>query len=165
MAGLLRGTRDWCVQARTLPIAMLICVLLWPAQPFAVQPDEVLADAALEERAREISKELRCLVCRNESIDDSNAPLARDLRLLVRERLVAGDSNDEVRTYLVDRYGEFVLLKPVFSMANAALWLAGPLLFLIGLIAALRYLRARRPVTPDALSAEEQAELDRLLKD
>jgi len=145
-----------------LPLAL---ALLIAAPARAVQPDEILADPLLEERAREISKELRCLVCRNESIDDSSAGLARDLRLLVRERLVAGDTDDEVRRYLTDRYGEFVLLKPVFSWANAGLWLFGPILFLIGAAAALAYLRARRTARPEALSAEERAELERLLKD
>ena len=148
--------------AAALLVGALVAV---PSQLWAVQPDEILADPALENRAREISKELRCLVCRNESIDDSNAELARDLRLLVRERLVAGDTNAEVKTYLVDRYGEFVLLKPVFSIANAALWLAGPFLFLAGLIAALAFLRGRRTASPEGLTAEERAELDRLLKD
>ena len=137
--------------------------LLSPA--YAVQPDEILDDPKLEERAREISKELRCLVCRNESIDDSNAGLARDLRLLVRERLVAGDSDPEVKAYLVDRYGEFVLLKPVFSMANALLWIAGPLLFVIGLLVSIFYIRSRSPVEATALSSEEKAELDRIMKD
>ena len=107
---------------------------------------------------------VRCLVCRNESIDDSNAGLARDLRLLVRERLVAGDTDAEVKSYLVDRYGEFVLLQPVFSMANAALWFAGPILFVLGLIAAFVFLRGRRTASTDGLSPEEQAEVDRLLK-
>ncbi len=144
-------------------IVLLPLLLVSPAH--AVQPDEILEDPALEERAREISKELRCLVCRNESIDDSNAGLARDLRLLVRERLVAGDSDPEVKEYLVDRYGEFVLLKPVFSMANALLWIAGPLLFVIGLIVSIFYIRSRSPVEAAALSAEEKAELDRILKD
>ena len=147
---------------RLLLILVLSVFLGFPAG--AVQPDEILDDPALENRAREISKELRCLVCRNESIDDSNAGLARDLRLLVRERLVAGDSDAEVRNYLVDRYGEFVLLKPVFSMANAALWIAGPLLFLLGLIVSIFYVRSRKPAQPEALSAEEQAEMDRILK-
>ncbi|MEM7686151.1 MAG: cytochrome c-type biogenesis protein [Pseudomonadota bacterium] len=145
---------------------IVLSLALFLATPtYAVQPDEILEDPALEERAREISKELRCLVCRNESIDDSSASLARDLRLLVRERLVEGDSDAEVKTYLVDRYGEFVLLKPIFSMANAALWIAGPLLFVIGLIVSLYYIRARRPETPQTLSEEERAELDRILKD
>ncbi|MEM9140497.1 MAG: cytochrome c-type biogenesis protein [Pseudomonadota bacterium] len=138
-------------------------MLASPAHP--VQPDEILADRALEERARDLSKELRCLVCRNESIDDSNAPLARDLRLLVRERLVAGDSNDQVLAYLVERYGEYVLLKPRFSTSNAVLWLSGPLIFLFGVFLAVRYIRAQRPTAPQALSAEEQAALDRILKD
>ena len=143
-------------------LIVLSLILSMPAH--AVQPDEMLSDAALEERAREISKEVRCLVCRNESIDDSNAGLARDLRLLVRERLVAGDSDSEVKEYLVDRYGEFVLLKPVFSMANAALWIAGPLLFVLGLIVSVLYIRGRSPAEAEALSAEEKAELDRILK-
>ena len=144
---------------------ILIALSLSLAVPaYAVQPDEMLSDAVLEERAREISKEVRCLVCRNESIDDSSAGLARDLRLLVRERLVAGDSDGEVKEYLVDRYGEFVLLKPVFSMANAALWIAGPLLFIVGLVVSLVYIRGRSPADVQALSEEEKAELDRILK-
>ena len=146
----------WICFALTLLLAMPVN---------AVEPDEILADPALEERAREISKELRCLVCRNESIDDSNAGLARDLRLLVRERLVAGDTDPEVKEYLVDRYGEFVLLKPVFSMANAALWIAGPLLFILGLLVSMFYIRARSPAQAQALTADEQAELDRILKE
>ena len=149
-------------------LAVLVLMLAMVGPVHAVEPDEVLADPALEARARENSKELRCLVCRNESIDDSSASLARDLRLLVRERLVAGDTDQEVKDYLVDRYGEFVLLKPEFSIANAALWLAGPILFILGLIAAVIYIRGRKPGTaeaaPAALSAEEQAELDRILK-
>lgn len=145
---------------------LLLCALMILAAPpvWAVQPEEQLDDPKLEERAREISKEVRCLVCRNESIDDSHASLARDLRLLVRERLVAGDSDSEVRSFLVARYGEFVLLKPTFTIANAALWLAGPLLFLIGLIASIGYLRGRTVATPTALDAEEQAALDELLR-
>src|SRR5258707_8433285 len=97
----------------------------------AVQPDEILADGALEGRARALSKELRCMVCQNQSIDDSDAPLARDLRVLVRERLQAGDSDRQVIDFLVTRYGEFVLLKPRFSLHTALLWLAPPPAFLI----------------------------------
>ena len=144
-----------------LVVALLLAL---PAQ--AVQPDEMLPDPALEARAREISKELRCLVCRNESIDDSNADLARDLRLLVRERIMAGDTDAEVLDYLVDRYGEFVLLKPRFSTANALLWLAGPTSFLLGLAVIIAYLRRRRPaaVAKEApLSAKERAALEKLL--
>lgn len=131
----------------------------------AVSPDEVLADAALEKRAREISAGLRCLVCQNQSIDDSDAPLARDLRLLVRERLTAGDSDREVRDFLVARYGEFVLLRPPFSPATLLLWLM-PLLVLAGAAAILW--RSFRPATGQAaggqLSPAEQAKLDALMK-
>jgi len=149
---------------RTLLLALALLPVLLAAPAPAVQPDEMLADPALEARAREISKELRCLVCRNESIDDSNADLARDLRILVRERLTEGDSDEEVKTFLVDRYGEFVLLKPTFTMANAVLWLAGPVVFVLGLIAIFVFMRNRRNYRPEALSDEEQAALDRILK-
>jgi cytochrome c-type biogenesis protein CcmH len=147
-------------------LILALCVMATPA--FAVQPDEMLDDPALEARAREISSGLRCLVCRNESIDDSNAELARDLRLLVRERLVAGDSNPEAVAYIVDRYGEYVLLKPKMGGANLLLWLAGPLMLGAGLIIGGLYLR-RRARTPEAeaaqLSAEEEARLRDILKD
>ena len=105
----------------------LLLTLLLAAPALAVLPDEVLADPALEARARTISALLRCLVCQNESIDESNADLARELRLIVRERLVAGDTDDQVIQYLVDRYGEFVLLKPVFAPHTLILWPAAPL--------------------------------------
>ena len=148
-------------------LVLVFIALLIAAPALAVQPDEMLADPVLEARARAISKEVRCLVCRNESIDDSNAGLARDLRLLVRERLTAGDSDAEVLNYLVERYGEFVLLKPRFSIANAALWLAGPAAFLIGLIAIIAYLRTRRPLAAAneaPLSDAEKRRLDDILK-
>ena len=148
--------------------ALLACCVLLALPAGAVEPDEVLDDPRLEERAREISADVRCLVCRNESIDSSNAELARDLRLLVRERLEAGDTNARVKDYLVARYGEYVLLKPRFSLANAFFWLAGPVLLVLGGIAAVIYLRARRPeavATEAPLSAEEQAALDRILAD
>jgi cytochrome c-type biogenesis protein CcmH len=147
-------------------LVLALCVIAAPA--LAVQPDEMLDDPALEARAREISSGLRCLVCRNESIDDSNAELARDLRLLVRERLVAGDSNEEAVAYIVDRYGEYVLLKPKMGGANLLLWLAGPLMLGAGLVIGGLYLR-RRSRTPEAevaqLSAEEEARLRDILKD
>ena len=146
-------------------LALLIAVPV-AAPVHAVQPDEMLADPVLEARARAISKQVRCLVCRNESIDDSNAKLARDLRLLVRERLMAGDSDAEVRDYLVERYGEFVLLKPKFSAANALLWLAGPIALLLGLIAIAAYHRTRRPraaANEAPLSTEEKQRLDDIL--
>jgi cytochrome c-type biogenesis protein CcmH len=135
---------------------------------WAVQPDEVLADPALEARARELSRGLRCMVCRNESIDESNADLARDMRILVRERLVAGDSNDEVITFIVDRYGEYALLKPTTGGANWMLWAAGPLMMLIALGIGIGYLRSRRPipeVAGDTLSEAERARLSKIMED
>lgn len=111
----------------------------------AVEPDEVLDDPALEARARAISSELRCVVCQNESIDASDAAIARDLRLIVREKLVEGMNDDEIRTFLVDRYGEFVLFRPRFGGAGLVLWLLGPLIFLIGAFFALRAIRAAKP--------------------
>ncbi len=148
-------------------VILFLVALMAAAPAWAVQPDEMLADPALEARARAISKEVRCLVCRNESIDDSNAALARDLRLLVRERLTAGDSDAQVLDYLVERYGEFVLLKPQFSAANALLWLAGPIALLLGLIAIVAYHRTRRPhaaANAAPLSDEEKKALENILK-
>lgn len=131
----------------------------------AVQPDEVLADSVLEARARALSHQLRCLVCQNQSIDDSDAPLARDLRLLVRERLVAGDSDSQVTEFLVARFGDFVLLKPPFKGSTLLLWIA-PLLLLGGGIAfALRQLNAQKiQAKPAPLTAVEERELDDLLQ-
>ena len=148
-------------------IRYLLLILMLATPAMAVQPDEILADPAMETRARDISKGLRCLVCRNENIDDSNAELARDLRLLVRERLVAGDTDQEVEDFVVDRYGEYVLLKPTFSLGNAMLWLAGPVLLIIGGWISLVFIRRRGAgaVATDGLSDEEQAKLDTLLKD
>jgi len=147
-------------------IYIILCAVLVATGAFAVQPDEILADPALETRAREISKDLRCLVCQNESIDDSNASLARDLRLIVRERLVAGDSDQEVKDFIVDRYGEFALLRPKTSGANAILWWSGPLAFLIALIMGALYIRSRSKVveTPvDTLNDYEQKRLNAIL--
>lgn len=139
--------------------------LMMAGAAFAVEPDEILDDTALEERARDISKGLRCLVCRNESIDESNAELARDLRVLVRERLVEGDSDDEVLDFVVSRYGEYVLLKPRATGSSLILWIAGPVLLLSGLGIAFTYLRRRETAVPDALTDEEKARLSDLLKD
>lgn len=150
-------------------IKRLVMILMLLAAPvWAVQPDEVLDDPVLEERARVVSKDLRCLVCRNESIDESNADLARELRLLVRERLVAGDSNQEAITYIVDRYGEYVLLKPKVTGSNLMLWLAGPIMLLLSLGMAVFYLRGRSkaPARVEAtLSAEEKERLSKILDD
>lgn len=139
----------------------------------AVNPDEILDDPALEQRARDLSAEIRCMKCQNQSIDDSDADLARDLRILVRERLVEGDSDEQVLDFLVDRYGEFVLLKPRFSSANMILWLAPFLALGAGLFLAWRYLSRGRNSGKGAdaiapareLSADEQAQLTRILGD
>lgn len=146
---------------------ILFVFLLLASPAFSVQPDEILPDPVLESRARDISQGLRCLVCRNENIDDSHADLARDLRLLVRERLVAGDSDVQTVDYIVARYGEYVLLDPTTRGANMLLWWAGPLMLLIGGAAAFAYLRRRKsaPEVPsEALSAEEAAKLAEILK-
>lgn len=134
---------------------------------FAVLPDEILKDPVLEARARELSKGLRCLVCRNESIDESNADLARDLRILLRERIVAGDTDAEAVDWLVDRYGEYVLLNPPATGSTLILWIAGPAMLLMGLGGAAVYLRRRRGARDAgavALSAEEQARIDEILR-
>jgi cytochrome c-type biogenesis protein CcmH len=124
----------------------------------AVQPDEVLSDANLEARARVLSRELRCMVCQNQSIDDSDAPLARDLRLLVRERLTKGDSDDQVIGFLVSRYGEFVLLRPPFEWHTAILWLTPLFAVLVGAIALLAAIRRRRVSTPALLPLDPDEE-------
>lgn len=149
-------------------IGAFVAVGIMPTAPaHAVTPQEVLSDKALEKRARDISSELRCLVCQNQSIDDSDAPLAHDLRVLVRERLTAGDSDQQVRDFVVARYGEFVLLKPPFSAETLLLWLM-PLLALAGagLILWNAFGPSRRaPAAPDdSLSPEEQAALDALIE-
>jgi cytochrome c-type biogenesis protein CcmH len=126
----------------------------------AVEPDEVLSDPVLEERARALSTELRCMVCQNQSIDDSDAPLARDLRILLRERLEAGDSDSEVIDFLVFRYGEFVLLKPRFNGKTALLWIAPPAALVIGGIVAFVLFRRRRQTTE--IKPLDEAEKQRL---
>ena len=139
---------------------------LLPAPGLAVQPDEVLDDPALEARARAISGGLRCLVCRNESIDDSNAEFARDMRLLVRERLLEGDSDPEVVAFVVARFGEYVLLRPTTAGANLILWLAGPAMLILGGGIAVIYLRRRSKASAPAearLTAEEEAHLKQVL--
>src|SRR5262252_8544124 len=140
-------------------LRLIAVVVLTLAAPFAraVQPDEILGDAALEARARALSKELRCMVCQNQSIDDSDAPLARDLRILVRERLQAGDNDRQVIDLLVARYGEFVLLKPRFSPHTALLWLGPAAILLVGAFGL--FLAARRYRSGTAVAPAEQANL------
>jgi len=144
-------------------VLALIAALLFGGAALAVQPDEVLKDPALEKRAREISAGLRCLVCQNQSIDDSDAQLAKDLRVLVRERLVAGDTNDEVESFLVQRYGEFVLLKPTFGAHTLLLWLTPALVLVLGGLGAYAALRRRPQAAAAALDEEERKALDALL--
>jgi cytochrome c-type biogenesis protein CcmH len=146
-------------QVLLLLIPLLIPLLASLAGPaLAVQPDEVMRDPALETRARALSGELRCLVCQNESIDDSEAPLARDIRVLIRERIGKGESNDAVRAYLVSRYGDFILLKPPFKLETLLLWLSPVLTLGLGVTAAL-YARRRAPSATPRLSEEEEARL------
>ena len=141
-------------------LSLALSVLAAPL--WALQPDEILDDSKLEERARDISSGLRCLVCRNESIDDSGAELARDLRLLVRERLVEGDSDEEVLQFVVDRYGEYVLLNPRVTGSNLVLWLAGPAMLLIGAGIGWSYLRRRGQAEDDAIDPLSEKEAERL---
>jgi cytochrome c-type biogenesis protein CcmH len=150
--------------SRLLAMVLLLTSLTLPA--FAVQPDEVLDDPALEQRARELSAKMRCVVCQNQSIDDSDAPLAKDLRLLIRERLVKGDSNDQVVDFLVARYGDFVLLKPRLNANTIALW-AGPfLILLLGMFIVWRQRRTVKVAAPESgLSDDERKQLEKILKD
>jgi cytochrome c-type biogenesis protein CcmH len=151
---------------KVLRVSLLLGALFYASTALAVQPDEMLADPALEARARALSRELRCMVCQNQSIDDSEAPLAHDLRVLVRERLKAGDDDQQVLDFLVARYGEFVLLKPRFELQTALLWLA-PFVVLLGGAVALVILAQRRG-TPDTeppkLSSAEEMRIDNLMK-
>lgn len=170
-----RPVRHWRMTLAAFCLVAVAILRLTPA--LAVEPDEMLADPALESRARDISRELRCVVCQNESIDESNADLARDLRLLVRDRLKKGDSNKQVLDYIVARYGDYVLLKPPFKLTTYALWF-GPLIFLLlALFGAWRFYRRPSRVgaaaSADAgdgpvssavpLTAEEKKRLDHLL--
>ncbi len=146
---------------------LLALALLLAAPAGAVEPDEILDDPALEARARALSQEIRCLVCQNEPIDSSNADLARDLRILIRERMVDGDSDDDVKAFLVARYGDYVLFDPPMKPITYALWFGPALVLLLGGFCVYRFFaRARRASnTPVPLSSEERARLERLLDD
>ena len=160
----------WRARCMLLALGLLFSACAFPLGAWAVQPDEVLSDPTLEARARALSKDLRCLVCQNQSIDDSAAPLARDLRVLVRERLTQGDSDQQVVDYLVDRYGEFVLLRPRFNWHTALLWLTPPGALIGG--ALVMWLSARRrrsagaPATGEGerLTPAEEARLAHLMQ-
>lgn len=148
-----------------LRAAALVLALGVAAPVQAVQPDEMLADPVLEQRARDLSKGLRCLVCRNENIDDSDAQLARDLRILLRERLVAGDTDEEAVAFLVDRYGEYVLLNPPATGVNILLWVAGPVMLLAGVGIAFATFRRRPARDAGTLDEAEKARLAEILKE
>lgn len=149
---------------RLVRFILIVLALLAAVTPaLAVRPDEMLKDPKLEARAREISKEVRCLVCQNESIDDSNADLAHDLRVLVRKRILAGDSNQQVLDYLVARYGEFVLLEPRFDLRNALLWGTPAILLLAGGVFMIGSWRSRRRRQVPPLSEDEAARLQAIL--
>lgn len=159
--------------------ALAAAWILAAALPFAahaVEPDEILKDPALEARAREVGKQLRCVVCQNQAIDDSNAELAGDMRVLVRERIVAGDSNEEVIAYMVDRYGDYVLLDPPFKGSTYVLWIGPGVIALLGVAGLLMYFRRRQtavadgtgedaPAAAQPLSDDERRRLEKLLKD
>jgi cytochrome c-type biogenesis protein CcmH len=147
---------------------LVLLAVLWLAPALGVEPNERLADPALEARARAISAELRCLVCQNESIDESGADLAHDIRMLVRQRLAAGDTDAQTVQAVVDRYGDFVLLNPPVEPATYVLWFAPPALVVLGLGSTLAWLRARRKHVPedaDPLSADESRRLEALMAD
>ncbi|HVX75849.1 MAG TPA: cytochrome c-type biogenesis protein [Bradyrhizobium sp.] len=153
---------------RILALVFALLVMISSSAAYAVLPDEVMADPAKEARARNLSRELRCMVCQNESIDDSEAPLARDLRLLVRERIAAGDSDAQVLNFLVARYGEFVLLKPRLERQTLLLWLLTPFVLASGALAIWVNSRRRRAIasadpSPPQLTAEEEARIKRLM--
>ncbi|MEH2547837.1 cytochrome c-type biogenesis protein CcmH [Bradyrhizobium sp. AZCC 2262] len=152
---------------KLLASVFVVAMMIGCPAAHAVQPDEVMEDAAKEARARDLSRELRCMVCQNQSIDDSDAPLARDLRLLVRERIAGGDSDSQVIDFLVARYGEFVLLKPRFTLHTLLLWLLPPLALIGGGLALWFYSRRRSKAgsatDPSHLTEEEEVRLERLL--
>jgi cytochrome c-type biogenesis protein CcmH len=152
--------------AQTILLAGVLCGAIWPATAFAVEPNEMLSDPALEARARALSQGLRCLVCQNESIDDSGASLAHDIRVLVRERIKAGDTDQQVLDFLVARYGEFVLLKPPLSWHTVVLWGLPPGLLLIGIIVMVVTARRRAEVpATGTLTPAEEARVEQLLRE
>ena len=146
-------------------IVYVFTIFLIPVFALSVEPNEILIDSNLEKRARIISKSVRCLVCRNENIDESNAELARDLRILVRERLLVGETDKEIINYVVGRYGEYVLLKPKFNLTNVLLWLCGPLMLIVGFFFAFLSFGKNKSSEDIVLSTEEENKISELLKD
>ena len=162
-----RRSRQRNERLRGMVSKFLLAMLLFlaPLPAFAVNPDEILANPVLEQRARNLSAQLRCMVCQNQSIDDSNAELARDLRVLVRERLMDGDTDGQVLDYVVSRYGEFVLLNPRLSMRTVILWGAPILLLIAGMAAVLVFARSRPSLRTTApLTTEEQTRINELME-
>ena len=149
---------------RAFAFIVLLAALMAPTAAFAVTPDEMLKDPVLEARARDLSRELRCMVCQNQSIDDSEAPLAKDLRILVRERLTKGDSDKQVLDFLVARYGEFVLLRPPLEWHTLLLWGLSPAVLLAGIIGLIVIARRRQAATPPTLSEAEQRRVAALVE-
>ena len=147
-----------------LAAVLLLALTLGISAAHAVEPDEVLTDPTLESRARILSAELRCMVCQNQSIDDSDAPLARDLRILLRERLSAGDSDEQVIDFLVARYGDFILLRPPVAWNTALLWLAPPAVLIVGGVVAFTLFRRRKATAPPPLSEAEKARLAEIVE-
>jgi cytochrome c-type biogenesis protein CcmH len=150
---------------RALLAALALIAAMTPGPAHAVRPDEMLSDPGLEARAREVGSELRCLVCRNQSIDDSDADLAHDLRVLVRQRIAAGDSNDQVIAYIRSRYGDFVLLRPRLEIGTLLLWGGPPAILLLGAVALVRFYRRRDATAAAPLSAEEHRRLATVLSE
>lgn len=155
-------------------IGAMIFALALPLAAHAIEPSEIIADPVLEARAREVAKQLRCVVCQNQSIDDSNAELAGDMRVLVRDRILAGDSNDEVIAYMVDRYGDYILLNPPFKTSTYVLWFGPPVIGVLGLFWVVSFYRRRTSGGDEAvqaslqtapLSDQERKRIDALLKD
>ncbi len=147
---------------------LFLSAMMLAVAAHAVEPDEVLSDPVFEERAREVSQALRCVVCQNQDIDSSNAGIARDMRLLVRERILAGDTNQQVLDFMVDRYGSYVLLRPPFNATTALLWFSPVLIGLIAALVAIMVLRGARKTKqrrPEPLSPEEEAEVARALSE
>ena len=150
-----------------LAIFIALAGLSYAGPAFAVDPSEMLSDPALEARARILSKDIRCLVCQNQPIDDSNADLARDLRVLVRERLAAGDSDGQVKQYLVERYGDYVLLNPPFKATTFVLWFGPPFFFLCAVLAAVSFFRRKETALKTAapLSKDDKGRLKKIMND
>jgi cytochrome c-type biogenesis protein CcmH len=153
------------VKARLLAVALALAAVMTALPAHAVQPNEMMSDPKLEARARSLSAQLRCMVCQNQSIDDSDAPLAHDIRVLIRERLAAGESDKAVKAFLVSRYGDFILLRPPLKMSTWLLWAGPPLILLFGAAFLSTAIRRRASLPPPPLSPDEERRVSALLDD